>query len=235
MTDLGCTHFTHHMSIPFVTVTVCPYSLSDLEKFISVAEAGLSRQVEEGDYGGLVEVMGHLLAVKERQHTTDAMFEPLQQTIALLKVYEQELPDVVYKQLEVNNTKYTDVQSRQILSSLAFHWDIAITFSLCLPIAHLFSVLLLPAIHHLSLLPALFFSPSLHPPISIFNCLPICLSAGVAREVEQCAKAGCFSQTAGGAPAGHRGGQPAPEVRLVRCGAAHLQGAFSQQRALQVE
>lgn len=121
MTDLDCTHFTHHMSIPFVTVTVYPYSLSDLEKFISVAEAGLSRQVEEGDYGGLVEVMGHLLAVKERQHTTDAMFEPLQQTIALLKVYEQDLPDVVYKQLEVNNTKYTDVQSRQILSSLAFH------------------------------------------------------------------------------------------------------------------
>lgn len=45
--------------------------------------------------------MGHLLAVKERQQTTDTMFEPLQQTIALLKVYEQELPDVVYKQLEV--------------------------------------------------------------------------------------------------------------------------------------
>lgn len=53
--------------------------------------------------------------------------------------------------------------------------------------------------------------------------------------MEQCAKAGCVSQTAGGAPAGHRGGQPAPKVRLIRCGAAHLQGAFSQQRALQVQ
>lgn len=76
-----------------------------------MAETGLSQRVEEGDYGGLVEVMGHLLAVKERQHTTDSMFEPLQQTITLLKVYEQELPDVVYKQLEVK----TDAQSRQIL------------------------------------------------------------------------------------------------------------------------
>lgn len=47
--------------------------------------------------------MGHLLAVKERQHMTDSMFEPLQQTIALLKVYEQELPDIVYKQLEVRS------------------------------------------------------------------------------------------------------------------------------------
>lgn len=78
------------------------FSLSDLEKFIIVVEAGLSQTVEEGNYTSLVEVMGHLLAVKERQNATDIMFEPLQHTIALLKVYEQELPDVVYKQLEVN-------------------------------------------------------------------------------------------------------------------------------------
>lgn len=77
------------------------YSLSDLENFVNLAEAGLAQRVEEGDYNGLVGVMGHLLAVKERQDTTDAMFEPLQQTMALLKVYEQELPDLVYKHLEV--------------------------------------------------------------------------------------------------------------------------------------
>lgn len=76
-------------------------SLSDLEGFIKVIETGLSREVEEGDYAGLVEVMGHLMAVKDRQSTTDEMFEPLQRTIDLLKTYEQELPDVVYKQLEV--------------------------------------------------------------------------------------------------------------------------------------
>lgn len=85
--------------------------MSDLETFIAVAEAGLGLRVEEGDYSGLVGVMGHLLAVKERQNNTDAMFEPLKQTIALLKVYEQELPDVVYKQLEVR----TDVQSEHML------------------------------------------------------------------------------------------------------------------------
>ena len=76
-------------------------SLSDLQDFVSVTRAGLGQPVEEGDHGSLVGVMGHLLAVKEKQATADAMFEPLQQTIALLKVYEQELPDVVHKQLEV--------------------------------------------------------------------------------------------------------------------------------------
>lgn len=91
--DGFCTLHNHHVSP----------SLSDLESFISTAAAGLSQRVQEGDCGGLVEVMGHLLAVKERQHMTDSMFEPLKQTIGLLKVYEQELPDVVYKQLEVRS------------------------------------------------------------------------------------------------------------------------------------
>uniref|UniRef100_A0A3Q3NPA1 Dynein heavy chain 9, axonemal-like n=1 Tax=Labrus bergylta TaxID=56723 RepID=A0A3Q3NPA1_9LABR len=90
-------------------------SLSDLEQFIRVAEAGLSQRVEEGDYGGLVGVMGDLLAVKERQSTTDAMFEPLQQTITLLKVYEQELPDVVYKQLEELPEKWNNVRKQAVL------------------------------------------------------------------------------------------------------------------------
>uniref|UniRef100_H3A2B2 Dynein axonemal heavy chain 9 n=1 Tax=Latimeria chalumnae TaxID=7897 RepID=H3A2B2_LATCH len=78
-------------------------SLSDLEEFIKVAEKGLNKKVEEGDYGGLVEVMGHLMAVKERQSTTDEMFEPLKETIELLKTYEQEMPDEVHKQLESIN------------------------------------------------------------------------------------------------------------------------------------
>ena len=30
------------------------------------------------------------------------MFEPLKQTIELLKTYDQEMPDIVYKQLEVS-------------------------------------------------------------------------------------------------------------------------------------
>ncbi|XP_032397932.1 dynein heavy chain 9, axonemal [Etheostoma spectabile] len=90
-------------------------SLSDLERFISVAEAGLSLQVEEGDYGGLVGVLAHLMAVKERQSSTDAMFEPLQQTIGLLKLYEQELPDVVYKQLEVLPEKWNNVKKQAVL------------------------------------------------------------------------------------------------------------------------
>ncbi|NXB13890.1 DYH9 protein, partial [Rhagologus leucostigma] len=76
------------------------HSLADLDEFIQTAERGLSRKVEKGDYGGLVEVMGHLLAVKERHSATDAMFEPLRETIELLRAYEQQLPEEVHQQLE---------------------------------------------------------------------------------------------------------------------------------------
>ncbi|KAL2297572.1 hypothetical protein Nmel_016116 [Mimus melanotis] len=77
------------------------HSLADLDEFIQTTEEGLSRKVEEGDSGGLVEVMGHLLAVKERHSATDAMFEPLRETIELLRTYEQQLPEEVHQQLEV--------------------------------------------------------------------------------------------------------------------------------------
>ena len=58
--------------------------------------------MEEGDYDGLVGVMIHLLAVRDRQPNTDGMFEPLKQTIELLKTYDQEMPDEVHQQLQVS-------------------------------------------------------------------------------------------------------------------------------------
>uniref|UniRef100_A0A8C5TMB1 Dynein axonemal heavy chain 17 n=1 Tax=Malurus cyaneus samueli TaxID=2593467 RepID=A0A8C5TMB1_9PASS len=86
------------------------HSLADLEEFIQTAEKGLSRKVEKGDYGGLVEVMGHLLAVKERHSATDAMFEPLKETIELLRAYEQQLPEEVHQQLEELPEKWSQVK-----------------------------------------------------------------------------------------------------------------------------
>ncbi|XP_009072064.1 PREDICTED: dynein heavy chain 9, axonemal-like, partial [Acanthisitta chloris] len=86
------------------------HSLADLEEFIKTAEKGLSRKVEKGDYNGLVEVMGHLLAVKERRSATDAMFEPLKETIELLRAYEQQLPEEVHQQLQELPEKWNHVK-----------------------------------------------------------------------------------------------------------------------------
>ncbi|XP_032831905.2 dynein axonemal heavy chain 9 isoform X1 [Petromyzon marinus] len=85
-------------------------SLLGLEQFVQEKEEGLGQKIKEGNYHGLVDVMGHLMAVKERQASTDAMFEPLKETIELLKSYDQELPDDVYRQLEELPEKWTNLK-----------------------------------------------------------------------------------------------------------------------------
>ncbi|CAM9713793.1 unnamed protein product [Bubo scandiacus] len=74
-------------------------SLQELEGFIQNANTGLNKPLEEGDYEGLVEVMGVLMRVKERQATTDSMFEPLKETVALLSTYGEEMPEEIHLQL----------------------------------------------------------------------------------------------------------------------------------------
>lgn len=69
---------------------------------MKVSRTGLTKPLKEGDYDGLVEVMGHLMKVKERQAATDSMFEPLKQTIELLKTYGEEIPEETHAKLQVD-------------------------------------------------------------------------------------------------------------------------------------
>lgn len=70
-------------------------SLTDLGEFIRKADEGLLQPVVEGDYVGLVNTMAYLMNVKERVSTTDEMFEPMQETIDLLKYYDMDIPEQV--------------------------------------------------------------------------------------------------------------------------------------------
>uniref|UniRef100_A0A7N6BNC5 AAA+ ATPase domain-containing protein n=1 Tax=Anabas testudineus TaxID=64144 RepID=A0A7N6BNC5_ANATE len=75
-------------------------SLDELQKFVQATVDGLGQCVAKGDQQRLVEVMSHLLAVRERQAATDSMFEPLQDTVILLEQYGVTIPDYVYLQME---------------------------------------------------------------------------------------------------------------------------------------
>lgn len=87
-------------------------SLNDLEEFIREHDKGLSAPVKEGDIDALVVMMGHLMAVKDRQPTTDNMFEPLKQTLELLKSFQQEMPDEVYDQLQELPEKWNNLKKK---------------------------------------------------------------------------------------------------------------------------
>ncbi|NWR46185.1 DYH17 protein, partial [Regulus satrapa] len=75
-------------------------SLQELQDFIQESTAGLSKPLEEGDYEGLVAVMGYLARVRERQEVTDGMFEPLKETVALLRSYGDKMPEEIHLQLQ---------------------------------------------------------------------------------------------------------------------------------------
>ncbi|XP_066247509.1 dynein beta chain, ciliary [Euwallacea similis] len=98
-------------------------SLCDLGQFIRSADEGLQQTVYEGDYQALVNVMGFLMHVKERQATTDEMFTPLRETIELLKFYDQDIPEEVNVYLQElpeqwNNTKKIAITVKQQLAPL---------------------------------------------------------------------------------------------------------------------
>ncbi|XP_043925655.1 dynein axonemal heavy chain 17-like [Protopterus annectens] len=85
-------------------------SLTDLTAFIKIANAGLTQPLKEGDYQGLILVMGHLMKIKARQVSTDNMFEPLKQTIELLKTYGEEMPEETHQQLHDLPEKWNNIK-----------------------------------------------------------------------------------------------------------------------------
>lgn len=100
------TTLVNHKGLAFhctiVNILHCFYSLNDLQDFINVTSSGLNVEVGDGDYDGLIGVMGHLLAIKDRQPMTDVLFEPLKETIELLQSYGHIMSDEVHQQLEVH-------------------------------------------------------------------------------------------------------------------------------------
>lgn len=78
-----------------------PCSVRELSSFLQGTTLGLSDKVVDGDYAGLVTIMGHLMALRDRQISNDKHFKPLKSTAELLKTYGQQLPESIYTQLEV--------------------------------------------------------------------------------------------------------------------------------------
>ncbi|XP_030637015.1 dynein heavy chain 11, axonemal [Chanos chanos] len=78
--------------------------------FIEEADTGLRQTVQRGDRHALVQVMGHLLSVRDRQTPTDLLFEPLRAVLSLLEQYNEKLPEHIYAQLEELPEKWNSVR-----------------------------------------------------------------------------------------------------------------------------
>ncbi|KAM3866414.1 LOW QUALITY PROTEIN: dynein axonemal heavy chain 11 [Diretmus argenteus] len=85
-------------------------SVKDLSSFVHDTARGLSNKVSDGDYVGLVDIMGHLMAIRDRQISNKQHFQPLKSTAELLKTYGQQLPESVYIQLEELPEKWNNLR-----------------------------------------------------------------------------------------------------------------------------
>lgn len=85
-------------------------TVAELGAFIKIAQEKLDAPIPEDDYDGLVEIMQALGDVKSREEDTDAVFEPLQQRVALLQSFNVEVPDAVLKSLDVLPDKWITVK-----------------------------------------------------------------------------------------------------------------------------
>eukprot|EP00064_Thunnus_orientalis_P009532 superscaffoldBa00001216_g9556 len=83
-------------------------SVRELSSFVQDTAHGLSNKVSDGDYAGLVDIMGHLMAIRDRQISNEQHFKPLKSTSELLKTYGQQLPESVYTQLEVKQHEFRE-------------------------------------------------------------------------------------------------------------------------------
>ncbi|MED6234546.1 hypothetical protein ATANTOWER_026276 [Ataeniobius toweri] len=91
-------------------LTYVTNSLEELQKFLQVVVKGLNSPVAKGDHQGFIDIMSHLLAVRDRQSAIDKMFEPLRGTIVLLEHYGVTIPELFYNQMEELPEKWNEVK-----------------------------------------------------------------------------------------------------------------------------
>ena len=93
-------------------------SLAELDNFLEEAEIGLQSQISEGDYDGLVKMMGFIKAVKNRQSKYDHLFGEMSKIISLLQNFNVLIPEKSLQQLAVLPDKWVTVKQ---LSSVSKH------------------------------------------------------------------------------------------------------------------
>ncbi|VDL18993.1 unnamed protein product [Hymenolepis diminuta] len=90
-------------------------SLSDLDNFIKTSDKSLEEDPAPEDYNRLIEIMICLGAVKSRQASTDAKFEPLKRTVDLLNSYGQEVTPEILSLIEELPRRWNNLKKRVVL------------------------------------------------------------------------------------------------------------------------
>ena len=98
-------------------------SLAELDNFLEEAEIGMHSQISEGDYEGLVKMMGYIKAVKDRQCKYDQLFGEMSKIIALLQNFNVVIPEKSLQQLVVLPDKWAVVKQLSSVRQVFFYFE----------------------------------------------------------------------------------------------------------------
>eukprot|EP00232_Nephroselmis_pyriformis_P019075 CAMPEP_0182900652 /NCGR_PEP_ID=MMETSP0034_2-20130328/28990_1 /TAXON_ID=156128 /ORGANISM="Nephroselmis pyriformis, Strain CCMP717" /LENGTH=4527 /DNA_ID=CAMNT_0025034901 /DNA_START=131 /DNA_END=13711 /DNA_ORIENTATION=+ len=87
-------------------------SMTELYGFMAAANEQLEKDVGDDDHETLYKTMGTMRDIRKRADRTDNMFDPLRQTVTLLKKYGIALPDQVLKNLEEAPMMWASVKKK---------------------------------------------------------------------------------------------------------------------------
>lgn len=76
--------------------------MKDLDEFIKNKDVYLKKEVADGNYVDLVQMMRSLNDVRERTLRYDGLFEPIAHKISLLKCYGEQISDDVFEKVQVS-------------------------------------------------------------------------------------------------------------------------------------
>ena len=90
--------------------------VTDLVQFVSFTDTALDTEVSDTDRKAMLDVMGYLRDVRKRADGTDAMFDPLRQTVSLLSKHLVQTPDEVLRQLEEAPLTWNNLKKKAVVT-----------------------------------------------------------------------------------------------------------------------
>ncbi|XP_073997627.1 dynein beta chain, ciliary-like isoform X3 [Rhodnius prolixus] len=88
------------------------HTVTTFDKFVNEVTAGLHKNLEEGDYEGLVKIMVYLREVEAYKVKSSDLFKPIEERIELLKIYGYVFPYEIYYMLSTLPERWEKLKKR---------------------------------------------------------------------------------------------------------------------------
>ena len=91
-------------------------NVTELDQFVRATDVALDTEVSDTDRSTMLAVMGYLRDVRKREAATDAMFDPLRQTVSLLSKHGISTDENILKMLEDTPLAWNNLKKKTVVT-----------------------------------------------------------------------------------------------------------------------